>query len=477
MTKISPQPGPQTKFLSCSTDVAIFGGAAGGGKSFGLLLDAAGSAMRYNGFGAVIFRRTGNQVMSEGGLWDKSEELYPVIGGIGTRHDKTWRFKAKGSAISFAHLEHDKDRFTWQGAEIAYVGFDELTHFTENQFWYLLGRNRSMCGSKPMMRATTNPDPDHFAADLVAWYIDQDSGYAIPERSGVIRWFVRIGDDLHWGHSKDELTILYGPEIAKYAKSFTFIRSMIEDNPILLEKNPEYLASLMALNTVDRERLRFGNWKVRATAGMYYQAPWFKLVDEYPRGYRMVRYWDRAATEKTALNDPDWTVGLKMMRDPQGIFYILDVIRARLRPLGVEDLIRQTAELDGPDTDIILEKDPAQAGVMEIDYLMRRLAGYPVFQMPKTVNTELLCRGSTSQCQAGNMRMLRGEWNQPFISEMVNFPNGSKDDQVTGFVGAFNYITLGPVALTESNFTMGHRQGIGLTKQIFKPHAVFGNGH
>lgn len=465
---IEPQPGPQTKFLSCSTDIAIFGGAAGGGKSFGLLLDAAGCAMRHKGFGSVIFRRTGTQIMSEGGLWDKSEELYPIIGGIGTRHDKTWRFKEKSSAISFAHLEHEKDRLSWQGAEIAYVGFDELTHFVESQFWYLLGRNRSLCGCKPMLRGTTNPDPDSFVAKLVDWYIDQDTGYAIPERSGVRRYFVRIGDDIYWGESKDELTALYGPEVSQYAKSFTFIRSMIEDNPILLEGNPQYKASLMALNTVERERLLFGNWKVRATAGMYFTQDTFDIYPDYPRGYRLVRYWDRAATRKTALNDPDWTVGVLMMRDPQGIYWVCDMVMAQLDPLGVENLIRSTAIMDGPNTDICLEQDPGQAGIAEVGYLIRQLSGLTVKGVLKSLNTELLCRPCASQAKARNIRLVEGTWNKPFMNQLVNFPKGTHDDIVVAFVGAFNELTMGAVPITEDNYILGSSSGVGLTRSVFR---------
>ena len=82
------------------------------------------------------------------------------------------------------------------------IGFDELTHFSRSQFLYMLSRNRSTCGVRPYMRATTNPDADSWVADFIAWWIDQDTGLAIPERSGVVRYFTTISDEVIWGDSR-----------------------------------------------------------------------------------------------------------------------------------------------------------------------------------------------------------------------------------------------------------------------------------
>jgi len=125
--EIRPQAGPQSRFLANPADIAIFGGAAGGGKSFGLLLDP----LRYTHnpqFGAVLFRRTKVQIRNEGGLWDESESLFPLLGAHGFRQQLRWRFPS-GATITMSHLEHDKDRFNWGGSQIPYIGFDEMTHF------------------------------------------------------------------------------------------------------------------------------------------------------------------------------------------------------------------------------------------------------------------------------------------------------------------------------------------------------------
>lgn len=144
----------------------FYGGAAGGGKTFALLLDAVTLSQQYSGYGVVIFRQTTTQIMSKGGLWDTSEKIYPGMGARGIQTQKKWVFP-NGSAISFAYMEYDADRWNWQGAQIPYIGFDELTHFSERTFWYLVGRNRSMSDGPTLIRATLPPAPDHFAAKMV----------------------------------------------------------------------------------------------------------------------------------------------------------------------------------------------------------------------------------------------------------------------------------------------------------------------
>ncbi|WP_234891282.1 terminase large subunit domain-containing protein [Sinorhizobium meliloti] len=183
-TIIRPQPGPQTAFLVSPADIAIYGGSAGGGKTWALLMEPLRHIANPQ-FGAV-FRRSTVQVRNEGGLWDESEKLYPAIGASPKEHVLQWSFPS-GASVSFAHLEHDKTVLNWQGSQIPLVCFDELTHFSAKQFWYMVSRNRSMSGVRPYIRATCNPDADSWVAELISWWIDQDTGLPIPERAGVLR--------------------------------------------------------------------------------------------------------------------------------------------------------------------------------------------------------------------------------------------------------------------------------------------------
>lgn len=267
---ISPQPGYQTMALSSPADIVIGGAAAGVGKTYSLLLDAIRHVDNPE-YGAVVFRRLTTQIKAQGGLWDDSNRLYPSIGGTSNKTDLKWQFPS-GAKVSFTHLEHEKNVISWQGAQIPFIGFDELTHFSKEAFFYLLSRNRSTCGVKPCVRATCNPDPDSWVAELVSWWIGED-GYPIPERQGVLRYFVKDGDSIIWGDTPAEciekawyflqpLVEPSGIAAENFIKSLTFIGGSLYDNKELLTVNPQYLANLAAQDEQTRLQLLQGNWKV-----------------------------------------------------------------------------------------------------------------------------------------------------------------------------------------------------------------------
>ena len=198
VAEIRPQPGPQEQFLFSEADIVIFGGAAFGGKTWALLMESLRNVddPRYNG---VIFRRVGEQIKAGGGLWDTAGQMFPPMGGAPKEHKNTFEFSS-GAYVKFSHLQYESDKLNHQGAQYVFLGFDELTHFSFGQFFYLLTRNRPPSGySGPCYcRATTNPDADSWVRKLMDWWIDPDLGYAIPERSGVLQWFSRQGDEIIW---------------------------------------------------------------------------------------------------------------------------------------------------------------------------------------------------------------------------------------------------------------------------------------
>ena len=271
---IEPQKGYQMDALSSSADIVIGGGAAGVGKTFTLLLEPL-RHINVKDFGGVIFRRTSPQIKAQGGLWDTSLTLYNKIpGAIAKETNSSWSFSS-GSKLKFNHLEYEKNVYDWQGSQIPFIGFDELTHFSENMFFYLLSRNRSACGVRPYVRATCNPDPDSWVAEFISWWIDKESGLPIPERSGVLRYFIKDNDSYIWGNSKEECLknadYLIRPILEKtdsinpfdLIKSVTFISGDIYSNKKLLEVNPEYLANLLSQDNDTKAQLLDGNWKVR----------------------------------------------------------------------------------------------------------------------------------------------------------------------------------------------------------------------
>jgi predicted phage terminase large subunit-like protein len=438
---IGPQPGPQTAFLASAADIAIYGGAAGGGKTFAELLECS-RHVHVPGFGAVIFRRTTPQIRNEGGLWDESLKLFPLLGGKPKEHDLYWQFPA-GTAVSLSHLEHDKTVLNWQGSQIPLICFDELTHFTQKQFWYMLSRNRSMCGVRPYVRATCNPDADSWVAELIAWWIDQETGLPIPERAGVLRWFVRIGDNIIWADRPEELSEYQavnedGVMAPIPPKSLTFIPAKLTDNRALMKADPGYMANLMALPKVERERLLGGNWKIRAAAGLLFQRGWCQIIDVVPAGTFFVRGWDLAATPKTESNDPDWTAGSKVGRTPDGRFVVGHHTRGRMRPSDVERLLVNTAQQDGFETEIALPQDPAQAGKAQAEHLIRLLAGFNVHARPISGDKVIRFSPFSAQAEAGNVLVLRGPWNDDWFTALEGFPDAAHDDDADATAEAFN---------------------------------------
>jgi predicted phage terminase large subunit-like protein len=350
-------------------------------------------------------------VRNPGGLWDTSMGIYPHVGGKPKESTLEWDFPS-GAKVKFAHMEYDKDRFSWQGSQIVLICYDELTHFSWSQFIYMLSRNRSVCGVKPYIRATTNPDPDSWVRSFIDWWIDEDSGYAIPERSGKTRWFIVLNDETIWRDTKEEILKEYPESIPK---SVSFISSTVFDNKILMEKDPGYIANLKALPRYEREQLLEGNWNIRPTAGMFFQRPYFEVVKFLPKIVESVRYWDRASTKETGTNDPDYTVGLKLEKDINGLFYISDIVRIRETPLKVQQAIKNTATQDGYNVRIGIEQDPGQAGVSEVDFLLRQLSGFNVKAYKASKDKVTRALPASSQAEAGNIKVLKNFWNEDFF--------------------------------------------------------------
>lgn len=435
---IRPQAGKQEMFLASPADIAIYGGAAGAGKTYGLLMEAA----RHVGngkFGAVCFRRHYKQIIQQGGLWDTSMEVYHYLGGVPRISNAEWKFPSRAK-IRFAHMQAEEDKLSWDGAQIALIMFDQLEHFTKGQFFYMLSRNRSTCGVAPYVRATCNPNPDSFLRSFMAWWIDDDTGLAIEERCGVLRWFIQVDNDTVWADNPQALRDMYGHGVMP--KSFTFVSGTVHDNPILLEGNPEYLANLDALQRVDRERLKHGNWNIRESAGELFKKHWFPIVPAAPAGGEYVRYWDRAATEPNKNGAGSWTAGCLMSKASDGRIYIRDMVRFQGSPGTVEDTIQRVASQDGKDTTVGIEVDPGQAGKAEAQYHARNLHGYKVKLNLVREAKARRAKPLSAQAEAGNVMLVEGAWNGAFLNEAESFDGVSGlSDQIDAASGAYHLVS------------------------------------
>lgn len=444
--RIGPQKGPQERFLATSADICIYGGAAGGGKTFGLLLEPL-RHMKNKNYNAVIFRSNYTQVTAPGGLWDSSGKIYSLVKGSYPRKTPKlhWKFKS-GASVNFAHLASDADCLDWQGSQIAMIAFDELTHFTRYQFFYMFSRNRTDSGIAPYIRATCNPDADSWVADFIKWWINQETGYPIPERSGVIRYMIRVNDEILWANSKEELAE-QGHDV-RDVKSVTFIASTLQDNKILMDMDPGYLASLKALPTVERERLLFGNWKIKAAAGLFFQRTQVgEMLEELPKDViSWCRGWDLAATSEDEDGDPAYTAGVLIGKRKNGRYVVADVINKRLSAEEVRKLILMTAKADRAKYGRVIERlpqDPGQAGKDQKQSFIKLLAGFVVKVLPESGDKATRAEPLAAQWQAGNVDVLIADWNEMYFNQLESFPESKFKDMVDASSSSFNEIENG----------------------------------
>jgi len=440
----------QEIFLSTPADFAIYGGAAGGGKTWALLMEPLRHISNKD-FGAVIFRRTIPEITNEGALWDEAAKIYPLLDGKPNENDKQYTFP-KGMRVSFAHMQHEKDKFSWKSAQIPLIEWDQLETFSASQVFYMLSRNRSMCGINPYMRASANPEPG-WLADFLDWWIDED-GWAIPERSGVIRWMVRENDKTYWGDDRESLQAEHPKSTPK---SVTFILSTVYDNQILLDSDPGYLANLQALDYIERQRLlgdgvRGGNWKVKPSAGKVFNRAWFEVVDAVPAGDKVIRFWDFAATEKEISqakkgNDPDYTSSTKATL-VNGITYILGMTNEQMSPARTNTTLKNVAEQDGKKVAIRFEQEGGASGKRDAYNVVTALQGFDIQGVPSTKDKVKRAQPLAAQALAGNVKLLRGPWNEEWLTQMHGFPDLPHDDIPDSASGCYNALTGPQVAGT-----------------------------
>lgn len=410
-------------------------------NSYALLIEPLRHIHNPN-FGCVIFRREMKELTMEGGLVSKAMSIYPYLGATYRSQPAPSFTFPSGSRISFGHLNAENEVMAWKGSEICCLEFDEVDGFTDFQVQYMQSRNRSTCGVRPYTRMSCNPSAESWLAQFISWWIDQETGYPIKERSGVLRYVMRIDGKRVWGSSREELVETYHCEYDE-PKSVTFIPAKITDNKILMETDPGYLSNLKGLDKVSRARLLDGNWLVRAEAGMYFHRDEAIIIDWKPEDshiMKWVRSWDLASSEETDGRNVDWTVGLLGGRRTDGKIVIAEMIRVRRKADDVQTLIKNVALRDGKDTFIVLPQDPGQAGVFQKQSYQRMLNGFTVISRPITKNKLVMAAsGADSPAalwQRGQIELVRGDWNKLMIDELDAFPTPKMHDDICDALSA-----------------------------------------
>lgn len=275
-------------------------------------------------------------------MWPESQKVYPYLRAVPNRSELSWKFPS-GATVKFGHMQHEVDKNNWLGAQIALIGFDQLERFSEDQFFYMLSRNRSTCGIKPYIRATANPEPN-WLAKFLSWWIDDATGYPIPERSGKLRWFVRRDNVIQWSSDPGDLpTVTYEDEDGEHIlppKSVTFIPAKLEDNQELMRLNPEYLANLLSMSYVDQQRYYRGNWKVSSADGEF-DPLWFGpeiWFDNWPTTQLKVVALDPSKGLKDKSGD--FSAYIVLGLDASGLLWCDAEIERRRVPKIVSDGLR-----------------------------------------------------------------------------------------------------------------------------------------
>jgi predicted phage terminase large subunit-like protein len=338
----------------------------------------------------------------------------------------------------------------------------------------MFSRNRSKSAVRSYIRATTNPDADSWVAGFIEWWIDQKTGLPIKERAGVVRWLVRDGERNFWFDTQKQAAdfaaerfaeLMHELEPEQFVKSVTFIPADVFDNPALLRNDPGYLANLLALPLVERERLLKGNWKVRATAGKVFNRDWFEIVDAMPQGGIDVRFFDLAATEKKLTTnakktDPDYTATVKirffLRPKEEPLWIITDAFQVQAAPAQVEKLVMQCAEVDryearvnGTRYMIRWEQEPGSASKRESYRWTAALRGYDAKGISSRDDKVTRALALSAQAEQGRVKLLRGSWNGEFLTNLHGFPDLLHDDLVDAASGAFNASDTSGLVLTD----------------------------
>lgn len=399
---------PQAAFLSLDAKEALYGGAAGGGKSDALLMGALQHVDDPRSK-AILFRRTYGELSLPGALLDRAHEWLGPTDAHWNGQEYQWTFPS-GATLNFGYLQHENDKYRYQSANFTYIGFDELTAFAETQYTYLFSRLRREVESPIPLRMRSASNPGGVGHE---WVLD--------------RFLVR-------GRGEGRV----------------FVPARLADNPYL--DQAAYEESLSELGEVDRRRLLDGDWRVRPKGNLFRRHK-VEVLDEtdLPPLVRTVRWWDLASTEQSAeSSDPDWTVGVLMGITASHQYVVLDVVRARLGPAEVESLIETTTRADGRAVQVFMEQEPGSSGKNTIAYYTRLLRGYSFKGIRSTGTKEERARPWSGQWMAGgkgergNVKIKRAPWNSAYLEEHEVFGQpGVHDDQVDASSGAFSQLALG----------------------------------
>ena len=444
---IAPASKKQEMYINHTADVVIFGGGAGSGKSYLGAMDF----LKYTDdpkFRALVTRRINPQIHGPGGIFETFLNLHREVYGEKLRvkkRDGVLEYPS-GASITFRHCQYEEDKHSFQGWQLsAYLG-DEIQQMTESQVIYIMSRLRTDAKNKPVFRGTCNPaGKGHWLTKWISWYLLED-GLPDPEKCGVTRYFTMRDNEMVWADSAEELKEKI-PGCSPL--SFTFISANVYDNPVLMARNPEYVAWLEGQDRETKEALLYGNWYVTKQEENYFKRRWTPVVLDPPFTGHRARGFDLAGSIKDEVNkDPDYTATVLLSKNREGKYCIEHAHRMRERFHTVEDYILQLSDIDPPDITYVLPVDAGMAGKAYASTLQKKLAEkgrfcklYPSGQKSKLIRF----RPFASVCESGAVSVLSADWNDWFFDELECFRGDGKqhDDALDSVVAAFWHLNQG----------------------------------
>lgn len=472
----------QALFLNSESFFTVFGGAAMSGKSYTGLMKFLKWCDEPE-FVGYVFRLHATDLKKEGGAFWTAVKMFSAFrkGVTYTQQPMVIRFPS-GASVSFLGMDDQAGRDAIQGIEISAAMCDEATHFLEEDIWWIVSRLRTNANMKPCIWLTCNPDPNSYILPwLKDFYLHQHgdivdgeevAGRPNEKRNGKERYYLRVGNDILWGDSFEELYNAHhhrfgvhpitGESLCK-PRTFVFIGATCFDNPEAMKKNPDYVANLASQPRVTMERLLKGNWFASEEESGYFKKFWIEQAGNIlnPRNKEDMSYlsevtkrtraWDIAGSVPSeAYPDPDWTVGVLVARTRDGRFIVEDVQRVRKRSGENLKFIISVAEEDrkrfGNSVTTILPLDPAEAGkaIKVVRAKEFALKGIPVkFEKVGTKKSKLdKFTPFSAAAENGCVCVLsNNDWCDEFYRELERFDGVSTkyhDDQVDAVATAYN---------------------------------------
>lgn len=424
-----PDAMPQLTLLTASSPgmpnprEVLIGGGTGAGKTTGVGYRAT-QYVDLPQYRVLVLRRVMQGHYQSGGLIPLLRKWYEgtAVRWVGAPHH-TFTFPS-GATIQFGSIEDRQAAEKYDGGEYHCIIFDELPHFEQFMWDYIVGnRLRRKAGDPIPLQAIGTGNPGGIGNDWVMHRFGMYVPHGDPDQTWLCKrpgWGMAQGDGL----------------------GRVYIEALARHNPHLDYETYERQQKAL-LSPVELARKLYGDWTVRAEARMFdRQTLLAGIVDRAPGRCRWVRAWDLAATQPHSRNrDPDWTVGARVGLSPTGELYVEDISRLRAGPADVEAAMTAAADRDGTPTTILIEEEKGSAGKHNVSHYRRTVLPDRVVEgVPPNGSKEERANVLSSKAANGLLHLVRGPWNSEFVDEAESFPGGQHDDQIDAVVMAANYL-------------------------------------